>query len=217
MVRDLSTAEAGAVDKLRDRGIPDLVFHYHFLGAKGKKLFDHRYAVLRNLLRRSKVRTGLRELQRELRKKKDRRTCTTGNMARVVYAKTCSHWFSGSSREKAGRIFPILSACHYPDPMCRGAPSNSYPNSLAANLRHTNYVRLLSGSLENLPTTFAMLDQEEYREATPLQRNNKDSGLLKRIGILVADERMQRNNVNNVNNVNNGQQAHPLKALATES
>jgi hypothetical protein len=49
VVRDLSTAEAGAVDKLRDRGIPDLVCHYHFLGAIGKKLFDHHYGVLRNL------------------------------------------------------------------------------------------------------------------------------------------------------------------------
>ena len=30
VVRDLSKAEAGAVDKLRDRGIPDLVCHYHY-------------------------------------------------------------------------------------------------------------------------------------------------------------------------------------------
>ena len=83
--------------------------------------------------------------------------------------------------------------------------------ALAANLRHTDYVRLLSGSLENLPATFARLDQEEYQEASPLQRNNKDSGLLKRIGVLVADERMQHNNVIN------GQQTHPLTASATES
>ena len=68
IVRDLSTAEAGAVDDLRDRGIPDLVCHYHFLGAIGKKLFDDDYAVLRNLLRQSKVRPQLRELLRELRR-----------------------------------------------------------------------------------------------------------------------------------------------------
>jgi len=67
VVRDLSTAEAGAVDSLREKGIPDLVCHYHFLGAIGKKLFDDPYAVLRNLLRQSKVRTQLRELLRELR------------------------------------------------------------------------------------------------------------------------------------------------------
>ena len=56
-MRDLSTAEAGAVDGLRNKGIPDLLCHYHFLGAIGKKLFDDPYAVLRNLLRQSKVRT----------------------------------------------------------------------------------------------------------------------------------------------------------------
>jgi len=67
VVRDLSSAEAGAVEGLRKKGIPDLVCHYHFLGAIGKKLFDDPYAVLRNLLRRSKVRTQLRDLLRELR------------------------------------------------------------------------------------------------------------------------------------------------------
>ena len=67
VVRDLSAAESAAVDSLRAKGIPDLVCHYHFLGAIGKKLFDDPYAVLRNLLRQSKVRTQLRDLLRELR------------------------------------------------------------------------------------------------------------------------------------------------------
>lgn len=67
VVRDLSSAEAGAVADLRGRGILDLVCHYHFLGAIGKKLFDDHYTVLRNLLRQSKVRPQLRELLRELR------------------------------------------------------------------------------------------------------------------------------------------------------
>ncbi len=49
IVRDLSAAEAGAVDRLRSKDIPDLVCHYHFLGTIGKKLFDDHYAVLRNL------------------------------------------------------------------------------------------------------------------------------------------------------------------------
>jgi hypothetical protein len=39
----------------------------HFLVAIGKKLFDNPYAVLRNLLRQSKVRKQLRDLLRELR------------------------------------------------------------------------------------------------------------------------------------------------------
>ena len=67
VVRDLSAAEAAAVDSLREKGIPDLICHYHFLGAIGKKLFDDPYAVLRNLLRQSQVRTQLRELLRALR------------------------------------------------------------------------------------------------------------------------------------------------------
>ncbi len=68
VVRDLSSAEACAVADLREREIPDLVCHYHFLGAIGKKLFDDHYSVLRNLLRQSKVRPQLRVLLRELRR-----------------------------------------------------------------------------------------------------------------------------------------------------
>ncbi len=36
VVRDLGTASAKAVDHLRRKNIPDLVCHYHFLGALGK-------------------------------------------------------------------------------------------------------------------------------------------------------------------------------------
>jgi hypothetical protein len=68
VVRDLSSAEAGAVEGLRNKGIVDLVCHYHFLGAIGKKLFDDPYPVLRNLLRQSQVRPPLRELLRDLRR-----------------------------------------------------------------------------------------------------------------------------------------------------
>ena len=68
VVRDLGAAGAKAVAPIRQRAIPDLICHYHFLGAIGKKLFDTEYAVLRQLLRRSKVRSGLRELLRGLRK-----------------------------------------------------------------------------------------------------------------------------------------------------
>jgi len=68
IMRDLGSGGAKSVKKLRQKGIPDLVCHYHFLGAVGKKLFDVNYSVLRNLLRQSKVRTKLRELLRELRR-----------------------------------------------------------------------------------------------------------------------------------------------------
>ena len=68
IMRDLGSGGAKSVKNLRQKGIPDLVCHYHFLGAVGKKLFDDNYSVLRNLLRQSKVRTKLRELLRELRR-----------------------------------------------------------------------------------------------------------------------------------------------------
>jgi hypothetical protein len=66
--------------------------------------------------------------------------------------------------------------------------------ALASNLHHPEYVRLVSGSLEHLPAAFAKLDQEQYRQANPLQRSNKDTKPIKRIKALVADERLQRNN-----------------------
>ena len=152
VVRDLGAAEAGAVDSLRDKGIPDLVCHYHFLGAIGKKLFDDHYAVLRNLLRSSKARTGLRELLRELRQNYILRKFTMGDMGRVAYARTYLPSSFGFWKEKAGRIFLTPSAyhtlaftnaakrpcnepnagCHYPGRMLSDAPSNSYPMSLPA-------------------------------------------------------------------------------------
>lgn len=67
IMRDLGMAGANAVLGLRERGIPDLVCHYHFLGAIGKQLFDHHYGVLCTVLRQSKVRVKLRELLHELR------------------------------------------------------------------------------------------------------------------------------------------------------
>jgi hypothetical protein len=66
-VRDLGGAGGKAVASYHQQGIPDLVCHYHFLGAVGKKLFDTEYTVLRNLLRQSKVRSGLRELLQVIR------------------------------------------------------------------------------------------------------------------------------------------------------
>lgn len=67
-VRDLGEAGANALDGLRGCGVPDLVCHYHFLGALGKKLFDNAYALLRRRLRTSNVRRDLRDLLRELRR-----------------------------------------------------------------------------------------------------------------------------------------------------
>jgi len=52
---------------LREKGVIDLICHYHFLAAVGKKLFEQPYALLRKLLKSSRVRTDLRALLRDLR------------------------------------------------------------------------------------------------------------------------------------------------------
>ena len=53
-------------------------------------------------------------------------------------------------------------------------------------------MRVLCGSLQHLPAAFAEVDQAQ-QDATPLQRNNRDTGLLKRIRALVADEQQPNN------------------------
>jgi hypothetical protein len=364
VVRDLSTAEAGAVEGLRKKGIPDLVCHYHFLGAIGKKLFDDPYAVLRNLLRQSKVRTQLRELLRELRQhttaevyegkyghgrlredllallywvlegegRKDLpypfslphlefyRRCREATqraerwlplprshverralkqlakvlaqfdeLPRLAWAipKLENGWqaFSelrdilrltdaelprGDLRYLSTREFPELEKARlsaieettkaYHQQLRKRVTDSHRPSSaeavilkyldryakqlfghpviyddngnivsvvertnnvaehffgadkqklrrrlgranlgrdledqpaqavLASNLLHSDYVRVLCGSLEHLPAAFAALDQETLEEVSPLQRSNRDSRLLKRIGALIADD-----------------------------
>ena len=58
--------------------------------------------------------------------------------------------------------------------------------ALAANLRHADYVRLLCGSLDNLPAAFAALDAQALRNATPLVRDHRDSKLDARVRSLLA-------------------------------
>ena len=65
-VRDLGRPGKNAVAHLGQRGIPDFVCHYHFLGVVGEKLFDKPYALLRNILKQSHVRTDLRQLLKDL-------------------------------------------------------------------------------------------------------------------------------------------------------
>ena len=67
-VRDLGEGGAGAVAHLRERGVVDLVCHFHFLAAVGKNLLDRPYAALRRLIRGTRVRTDLRSLLRQLRR-----------------------------------------------------------------------------------------------------------------------------------------------------
>ena len=66
-MRDLGSAGAKAIAGCQLEAVPDLVCHYHFLAAVGRKLLDVEYAALRGELRSSKVRSGLRELLRAVR------------------------------------------------------------------------------------------------------------------------------------------------------
>lgn len=68
VVRDMGEGIGAAVEPLRQRGVPDLVCHYHFLAAVGKKLLDQPYSLLRDVLRHTGVRTELHAMLRELRR-----------------------------------------------------------------------------------------------------------------------------------------------------
>ena len=59
--------------------------------------------------------------------------------------------------------------------------------ALAANLLCPDYVRIVCGTLDRLPQAFAALDRKAITTSTPLQRNNKDAALRKRIRAWTAD------------------------------
>ena len=67
VVRDMGSGGKNAVEDLRQKGIPDLICHYHFLAAVGDKLFDKLHNLLRNIIGTSQIRTDLFTLQRDLR------------------------------------------------------------------------------------------------------------------------------------------------------
>jgi hypothetical protein len=67
--------------------------------------------------------------------------------------------------------------------------------ALVANLRHPDYVRIVCGSLENLPSCFSLLDQQTRDAASPLRRDHRDAALLRRIRALVTDEAAGAHNI----------------------
>ena len=67
VMRDLGAAGAKAVAGCCRQGIPDLLCHFHFLAAVGRKLLDGHYATLRSRISRSKVHSQLRALLRQAR------------------------------------------------------------------------------------------------------------------------------------------------------
>jgi len=57
--------------------------------------------------------------------------------------------------------------------------------ALTSNLRHTDYVRILCGSLDNLPDAFADLGATMLERTTPLHRDNRDSALSRLVRALL--------------------------------
>lgn len=67
-VRDMAEGCAQSVQSLSKTAIPDLVCHYHFLAAVGKKLFSQLYNALRGMLHLTRCRSDMYVLLRDLRK-----------------------------------------------------------------------------------------------------------------------------------------------------
>jgi len=101
-VRDMGSGGANAVAPLREKGITDLICHYYFLAAVGKKLFEQPYGLLRRLLKSNRVRTDLRD-----RRTYSTTTPTRGGSAWVWYAKSCWPWCCGFSRATAPRTWSM--------------------------------------------------------------------------------------------------------------
>jgi predicted transcriptional regulator of viral defense system len=60
--------------------------------------------------------------------------------------------------------------------------------ALVANLLHADYVRILCGSIDNLPNAFTALDQTALDNATPLQRTKRNSELNRQVQYLLEQE-----------------------------
>lgn len=80
-VRDLGDAVRVAVEPLGDRGVPDLLCHFHFLAAVGRKLFDNPHSRLTARVRALNVTSSLRDILREL-KRHRRVDCPEGRFGR---------------------------------------------------------------------------------------------------------------------------------------
>ena len=62
--------------------------------------------------------------------------------------------------------------------------------ALAANLRHPDYVRIVCGTLDQLPQAFAQLDRRHITGSARLQRNNRDAELRRRNRAWADDARL---------------------------
>ena len=66
VVRDMGDGCARSVESLIKACVPDLVCHYHFLAAVGKKLFGKQHDLLRNKIRKTRCMADLRTLLKDL-------------------------------------------------------------------------------------------------------------------------------------------------------
>lgn len=89
-VRDLGDAGGKAVAPLRERGITDLLCHFHFLAAVGGKLFDKPYMRLRSRLRTLRVKGDLCGVLAEL----HRYRRTSGYAGRFGRGEVCKELIS---------------------------------------------------------------------------------------------------------------------------
>ncbi|MBU1669923.1 MAG: DUF2924 domain-containing protein [Actinobacteria bacterium] len=64
--------------------------------------------------------------------------------------------------------------------------------ALASNLRHPDYVRVVCGSLDNLPRAFAELEGVTVPGTTPLVRDHRDHRLHRRIEQLIKEHPMTK-------------------------
>ena len=81
LVHDMGKGILSAVDAVF-KGIPDFVCHFHFLRDIGKDLFEKEYAIIRNRLKKHKIRPLLRQKLKALKKIVDndpQAVCTLAN------------------------------------------------------------------------------------------------------------------------------------------
>ena len=67
LVHDMGKGILSAVEKVF-RGVPDFICHFHFLRDIGKDLFEKEYGIIRNRLKKHKVRALLRQKLKTLKK-----------------------------------------------------------------------------------------------------------------------------------------------------
>jgi len=125
-MRDLLKAGPKSVASLREQGKPDLICHYHFLRAVGKKLFDKSHAALQAIMKLSGARTRLWELLRELRRylKSDNYTGRFGAGQVREHLLTLVYWIlEGDGKKRAAYPFTLPQLDFYN--RCRQAMERS--------------------------------------------------------------------------------------------